>query len=83
MRKNSLLSFFVLVLAGILFAPCSLSRMMAQDRIPVCPPLNKVQKGVKPLREMIWRMIPSLCRLPFRPLSVKPGEMKLSTVLPC
>ena len=54
MRKNSLLSFFVLVLAGILFAPCSLSRMMAQDRIPVCPPLNKVQKGVKPLREMIW-----------------------------
>ena len=54
MRKNSLLPFFVLVLAGILFAPCSLSRMMAQDRIPVCPPLNKVQKGVKPLREMIW-----------------------------
>ena len=45
MRKNSLLSFFVLVLAGILFAPYSLSRMMAQDRIPVCPPLNKVQKG--------------------------------------
>lgn len=55
MKKNNLLSVFILMLAGILtIAPCFLSGITAQDRIPACPPLNKTLKKIKPLREMTW-----------------------------
>ena len=54
MRKNNLLSWALCLGLMAFCLLCSLSRMMAQDRIPVCPPLKKVQKCVKPLREMIW-----------------------------
>lgn len=54
MRKNNLLSVFMLMLAGILIVPCSLSKITAQDRIPACPPLGKTLKKIKPLREMTW-----------------------------
>ena len=55
MRKNNLLSVFILMLAGILtVAPCFLSGITAQDRIPACPPLGKTLKKIKPLREMTW-----------------------------
>lgn len=53
MKKNNLLSVLILMLAGILtVAPCFLSGITAQDRIPACPPLNKTLKKIKPLREM-------------------------------
>lgn len=55
MKKNNLLPVFILMLAGILtIAPCFLSGITAQDRIPACPPLNKTLKKIKPLREMTW-----------------------------
>lgn len=54
MRKNNLLPVFILILAGILTAPCFLLKITAQDRIPACPPLGKTLKKIKPLREMIW-----------------------------
>ncbi len=37
MRKNNLLPVFILILAGILTAPCFLLKITAQDRIPPCP----------------------------------------------
>lgn len=54
MRKNNLLSVFILILTGILTAPCFLLMITAQDRIPACPPLGKTLKKIKPLREMTW-----------------------------
>ncbi len=54
MRKNNLLPVFILILAGILTAPCFLLKITAQDRIPACPPLGKTLKKIKPLREMTW-----------------------------
>lgn len=55
MKKNNLLPVFILMLAGIqTIAPCFLSGITAQDRIPACPPLNKTLKKIKPLREMTW-----------------------------
>lgn len=54
MRKNNLLSVFILILTGILTAHCFLLMITAQDRIPACPPLGKTLKKIKPLREMTW-----------------------------
>ena len=54
MRKSNLLSIFILILAGMLSVPCFLAEAIAQDRIPVCPPLGKTAKLIKPLREMNW-----------------------------
>ena len=54
MRKSKHLPSFILILMfiGILGAPFSLSELAAQDRIPACPPPEKKQKTIKPLREM-------------------------------
>ena len=56
MRKSKHLPSFILILMfiGILGAPFSLSELAAQDRIPACPPPEKKQKTIKPLREMNW-----------------------------
>ena len=54
MSKNNLQSVFILILAGMLSVPCFLAEAIAQDRIPVCPPLGKTAKLIKPLREMNW-----------------------------
>ncbi|WP_294627822.1 SGNH/GDSL hydrolase family protein [uncultured Bacteroides sp.] len=54
MRKNNLLPVLILLLAGLLAAPCFLARIAAQDRVPACPPLGKALKSIKPLREMHW-----------------------------
>ena len=56
MRKSKHLPSFILILMfiGILGAPFSLSELAAQDRIPACPPPEKKQKKIKPLREMNW-----------------------------
>ena len=56
MRKSKHLTSFILILMfiGILGAPFSLSELAAQDRIPACPPPEKKQKTIKPLREMNW-----------------------------
>ena len=56
MRKSKYLPSFILILMfiGILGAPFSLSELAAQDRIPACPPPEKKQKTIKPLREMNW-----------------------------
>ena len=51
MSKNNLQSVFILILAGMLSVPCFLAEAIAQDRIPVCPPLGKTAKLIKPLRE--------------------------------
>ena len=52
MRKSNLLFIYILALSGMLSAPCLLSEATAQDRMPVCPPLGKTAKLIKPLREM-------------------------------
>ena len=54
MRESSLLYTFILVFAGMLSVPCFLTEVTAQDRIPICPLSDKVQKAVAPLREMTW-----------------------------
>ena len=54
MRKSNLLSIFILILAGMLSVPCFLTETIAQDRMPVCSPLGKTAKRIKPLREMNW-----------------------------
>ena len=54
MSKNNLQSVFILILAGMLSVPCFLAEAIAQDRIPVCPPLGKTAKLIKPLRDMNW-----------------------------
>ena len=56
MRMSKHLPSFILILMfiGILGAPFSLSELAAQDRIPACPPPEKKQKTIKPLREMNW-----------------------------
>ena len=56
MRKSKHLPSFILILMfiGILGAPFSLSELAAQDQIPACPPPEKKQKTIKPLREMNW-----------------------------
>ena len=56
MRKSKHLPSFILILMfiGIFGAPFSLSELAAQDRIPACPPPEKKQKTIKPLREMNW-----------------------------
>ena len=56
MRKSKHLPSFILILMfiGILGAPFSLSELAAQDRIPACPPPEKKQKTINPLREMNW-----------------------------
>ena len=41
MRKNNQLSIFILILTGMLSTLCLLTEAIAQDRIPVCPPLGK------------------------------------------
>ena len=76
MKKNNLLSVFILMLTGILtVAPCFLSGIIAQDRIPACPPLNKTLKKIKPLREMTWAndTISAQISIPFQ-ISVPPGR---------
>ena len=54
MNKNNLQSIFLFILVGMLSGPCFLAEAIAQDRIPVCPPLGKTAKLIKPLREMNW-----------------------------
>ena len=56
MRKSKHLPSFILILMFIVIvgAPFSLSELAAQDRIPACPPPEKKQKTIKPLREMNW-----------------------------
>lgn len=52
MKKSNQLSVFILMLIGMLSASCFFTEAIAQDRIPVCPPLGKTAKQIKPLREM-------------------------------
>lgn len=52
MNKSKLLISFFLFLTGIAIAPLFFTGVMAQDRIPLCPPLGKALKTIKPLREM-------------------------------
>ena len=54
MRKNNQLSIFILILTGMLSTLCLLTEAIAQDRMPICPPLGKTTKLIKPLREMNW-----------------------------
>ena len=50
-KKSNLLSIFILILAGMLSVPCFLTETIAQDRMPVCSPLGKTAKRIKPLRK--------------------------------
>ena len=54
MRKNNQLSIFILILTGMLSTLCLLTEAIAQDRMPICPPLGKTTKLIKPLREILF-----------------------------
>ena len=88
MRKSNLLSIFILILAGMLSVPCFLTETIAQDRMPVCSPLGKTAKRIKPLREMNWANdtingIRNLHKYSFYLLFAKPDGMRLLTALLC
>lgn len=83
MRKSNLLSIFILILAGMLSVPCFLTETIAQDRMPVCSPLGKTAKRIKPLREMNWANDTINVQVAFLLLFAKPDGMRLLTALLC
>lgn len=49
-RKNHFLSAFLL--CGLLSLCLLLPEVLAQDRVPICPPIGKTLKKLKPMQEM-------------------------------
>ncbi|MEY8686323.1 SGNH/GDSL hydrolase family protein [Bacteroides sp. AN502(2024)] len=78
MRGSNLLSIFVLIFTSMLSASCFLTEAIAQDRMPVCPPLGKAAKLVKPLREMNWANDTIAVQIAFPPAFRETGRNEIT-----